>query len=80
MISVQQVKYQYGKKVVLEDVTFTLPEGKIIGLIGENGCGKSTLLRLLAGVKNPTKGKIELGGQVITHQSAKEIAYLPDGT
>lgn len=78
MISVQQVKYQYGKKVVLEDVTFTLPEGKIIGLIGENGCGKSTLLRLLAGVKNPTKGKIELGGQVITHQSAKEIAYLPD--
>ncbi len=57
MISVQQVKYQYGKKVVLEDVTFTLPEGKIIGLIGENGCGKSTLLRLLAGVKNPTKEK-----------------------
>lgn len=78
MISVQQVKYQYGKKTVLEDVTFTLPQGKIVGLVGENGCGKSTLLRLLAGVKTPTKGKIELNGQVITHQSAINIAYLPD--
>lgn len=78
MISLRNVTYQYGKKVVLEDVSFSLPEGKIIGLVGENGCGKSTLLRLLAGVKTPIQGKVEIDGQMITHQSAKNIAYLPD--
>lgn len=78
MISLRNVRYQYGRNVVLDDVSFSLPKGKIIGLVGENGCGKSTLLRILAGVKTPTKGNVELDGQKIIHQSAKSIAYLPD--
>lgn len=78
MISLRNVRYQYGGNVVLDDVSFSLPKGKVIGLVGENGCGKSTLLRILAGVKTPTRGNVELDGQKITHQSAKSVAYLPD--
>ncbi|MGG0655634.1 ATP-binding cassette domain-containing protein [Rummeliibacillus pycnus] len=78
MICAQHLAYSYGKKKVLEDVTFQLPLGKIIGLVGENGSGKSTLLRLLAGVKTPSKGIIQMDGSKITHQSASNIAYLPD--
>jgi len=78
VICAQHIAYCYGKKTVLDDITFQLPPGKIIGLVGENGSGKSTLLRLLAGVKTPTKGSVQIDGAVITHQSAENIAYLPD--
>lgn len=78
MICAQHLAYCYGKKKILEDVTFQLPLGKIIGLIGENGSGKSTLIRLLVGVKIPSKGIIQIDGSKITHRSAKNIAYLPD--
>ena len=78
MICAQHLAYSYGNKKILEDVTFQLPLGKIIGLIGENGSGKSTLLRLLAGVKTPSKGLIQIDGSNLTHQSARNIAYLPD--
>jgi len=78
LICAQHLAYSYGNKKILEDVTFQLPLGKIIGLIGENGSGKSTLLRLLAGVKTPSKGLIQIDGSNLTHQSARNIAYLPD--
>lgn len=78
MISAQHVTYFYQKKKVLDDVTFRLSPGKIIGLVGENGSGKSTLIRILAGIKSPTKGSVQMDLDVITHQSAKYIAYLPD--
>lgn len=51
-------------RYVLNDVSFTLEEGKSLGLIGHNGSGKTTLLRLLAGVSLPTKGRIKVMGKV----------------
>ncbi len=48
----------------LEDVTFELPAGESLGLIGENGAGKSTLLKLIAGVTRPSAGELEVSGRV----------------
>lgn len=62
--------YVPGQKV-LEDITFSIKKGEIVGLIGPNGAGKTTLLRLAAGILQPTSGKIEIGVK-------KEcIAYMP---
>lgn len=48
----------------LKDVTFTVPEGAVLGIIGPNGSGKSTLLRLIAGIYRPTYGRIVVKGRV----------------
>jgi len=48
----------------LKDVTFTVPQGTVLGIIGPNGAGKSTLLRLIAGIYRPTSGRIMVNGRV----------------
>lgn len=49
---------------VLDDISFAVPEGKSLGIIGDNGAGKSTLLKLLVGTLQPTAGQIDINGQV----------------
>lgn len=60
IIEFEQIFKSYGKKKVLEKVSFSLEEGKFITLIGCNGAGKSTTLRLLAGVEKPESGKVSI--------------------
>ena len=48
----------------LKDITFTVPEGTVLGIIGPNGAGKSTLLRLIAGIYRPTTGRIVVNGRL----------------
>ena len=74
----QTVSFNYKRKTVLERISFEVPPGQIIGLIGENGSGKSTLLKLMAGVLVPTEGTITFGGAKVTRQMASKIAYQPD--
>lgn len=78
MISVQDVGYKHRNRHILNNVSFQIPIGKIIGIAGENGAGKSTLLRLLAGIKNPDDGTITLDHQPLTHRTCSRFAYLPD--
>ena len=63
IIEVSNVFKSYGKKKVLEKVSFSLDEGKFITLIGCNGDGKSTTLRLLAGEKKPEAGSVHILGE-----------------
>lgn len=68
MIRFENVSKHYalnGKvKTVLEDVSFTLPSGRAVGLLGRNGAGKSTLLRLISGATAPSAGRIVTTGSV----------------
>lgn len=50
----------------LDDISFSVPKGQTVGVIGRNGCGKSTLLTLLAGIYRPTSGRIAVRGRVAT--------------
>ena len=58
------------KDFVLDNVSFSVPSGSIVGLIGENGAGKSTLLKIIAGVRNATRGTVSAPKDCV-------IAYLP---
>lgn len=62
MIVCEQLQKQYGKKVILANVSFQIDQPKIIGMIGRNGVGKSTLLKLLAGHLKPSLGTVEVVG------------------
>lgn len=74
----QTVSFKYNRKTIIERISFDVPKGQIIGLIGENGCGKSTLLKLMAGVLAPSDGEITLHGQKVTRRLASNISYQPD--
>ena len=55
MIEVRGISKQYGNKTAIEDVTFTVENGQILGLLGRNGAGKTTLLSLMS-AQNPVSG------------------------
>ncbi|GGD05664.1 ABC transporter ATP-binding protein [Pontibacillus salipaludis] len=79
MISFENVTKQYIKHKALNDVTFNLENGKVIGLVGENGSGKSTTLKLIAGLLRTTKGKVLVDGQSnVDRKISYSVAYMSE--
>lgn len=64
----------------VNNVTLTLPKGKIIGLLGPNGSGKTTLIKMLNGLLQPTSGSIRINGNEVGTETKAHVAYLPDRT
>lgn len=64
VIEVHNVSKSYGDRVLLDDLSFTVPKGAIVGVIGGNGAGKSTLLKMIAGMDTPDSGHVDLGDTV----------------
>ena len=62
MIEVKSVTKKYGKTVAVDDISFTINEGEIIGLLGPNGAGKSTTMNMLTGYIEQTSGTIIVDG------------------
>ncbi|GIK55720.1 MAG: ABC transporter ATP-binding protein [Chloroflexi bacterium] len=58
MISIQNVTKQFYQFKAIDNVSFTIPRGEVVGLLGPNGAGKTTLFKLIAGILQPDKGKI----------------------
>ncbi len=65
---------------VIRDMNFTIPAGRIVGLLGPNGCGKSTLMKLISGLLQPDSGEIAVGGYPVGEDSKALISYLPERT
>lgn len=74
------VNKSYENKKVLKDVNFSIPRGKIIGLLGKNGAGKSTLIKLINDLLTLDSGEILIDGKKIGIESKKIISYLPERT
>ena len=64
VINLEKVSKSYGDKILLSELSFSLPPGGIIGVIGANGAGKSTLFRMITGLENPDMGSIDIGETV----------------
>ena len=80
LVEVKNLSKKFDNKVILDDVSFTIPKGKIVGLLGKNGVGKTTLIKLLNDLLVPTNGEILIKGKNIGVESKKIISYLPERT
>lgn len=79
MIEICNITKKYENFICLEQVSLTIPDGAVYGLIGENGAGKSTLLRLIAGIYRADQGEIRIDGKTVPNVEAKqEVFYMPD--
>ncbi|MCJ8011886.1 ABC transporter ATP-binding protein [Paenibacillus sp. KQZ6P-2] len=78
IVECHQVTKSYGKKKALNELTLSIPSGRITGILGPNGCGKSTFFRTLTGMVRPDSGRIEVAGKAPSWQTNQDIAYLPD--
>ena len=70
----RKIYHYYGKARALEEINLTIEEGALDAVIGPNGAGKSTLLRVISGLEEPDRGKIEFLGERIDEMSAHKIA------
>ncbi|MDN3651767.1 energy-dependent translational throttle protein EttA [Thalassotalea ponticola] len=64
VLDVEHVTKSYGDRVLIDDLSFSIPKGAIVGIIGPNGAGKSTLFKMLSGVEHPDSGSVSLGETV----------------
>jgi ABC-2 type transport system ATP-binding protein len=80
-ISVQQLRRRYGAFTAVDDLSFEVGRGEIVGLIGPNGAGKTTTLRTLAGILKPTSGRVVVDGHdmaVAPIDAKRRLAFMPD--
>ncbi|NPD20316.1 energy-dependent translational throttle protein EttA [Alterinioella nitratireducens] len=81
VIEVENLQKAYGDKLLVEDLSFALPPGGIVGVIGPNGAGKSTLFRMLTGQEQPDGGSIEYGDTVdLSYVDQSRDALNPNAT
>lgn len=81
MIEVRDLTKYYGSYPAIENVSFTVKKGEIVGFLGPNGAGKTTTMRILTGFMPPSSGQAIIAGYDIVHQSLearKRIGYLPE--
>ena len=78
LLEVSHVSKSYGNNRVLDDVTFNITKGKIVGLLGPNGSGKTTLIKLINDLLKEDSGTIKVEGLELGVETKKLISYLPD--
>ena len=82
MIEVKNVTKKYGKTVAVEDISFSINDGEIVGLLGPNGAGKSTTMNILTGYIEQTSGEVTIEGYNTLKKPKKakrQIGYMPEG-
>lgn len=82
MIEVKNITKKYGSFTAVDNISFKIEEGEIIGLLGPNGAGKSTTMNMITGYIEPTEGEIVINGYDISKRPRKaksQIGYMPEG-
>ncbi|WP_314064630.1 ABC transporter ATP-binding protein [uncultured Vagococcus sp.] len=78
MLEVKQLVKTFGDMTAVDHVSFTIPEGKILGLIGQNGAGKTTTFRLILDFLTADQGEVLWKGRKLTEKDYNVIGYLPE--
>ena len=80
ILECKQLSKSYGKAPALENVSFAIEPGRIVGLLGPNGSGKTTLIKLANGLLTPDSGEILIDGAVPGRETHAVVSYLPERT
>ena len=81
VIALESVSKRYGSRTVVEDVSFTVAKGEVVGFLGPNGAGKTTTMRMIAGFTAATSGRVSVAGYDMSTDNvdaARLIGYLPE--
>lgn len=78
MLEVEGLTKYFGNMAAVDDVSFRIPDGKILGLIGQNGAGKSTTFRLILNFLDADEGEVLWNGKPLTEKDYNIIGYLPE--
>ncbi len=81
VINVENLSKAFGAKLAVDDISFSVERGEVLGFLGPNGAGKSTTMRMLTGFIPPTAGKIQVGGYDVLENpipAKRLIGYLPE--
>lgn len=78
ILRVDSVRKEYGAKVAVDDVSFSMPPDAILGLLGPNGAGKTSLIRMITTITQPDQGQIYFEGEPLSAYHPSQIGYLPE--
>ena len=81
MIKIENLVKTFGAKRAVDDISFTVERGEVLGFLGPNGAGKSTTMRMITGFMPPTSGKVAIGGHDVAEsplEAKRLIGYLPE--
>ena len=81
MLEVQQLSRQYGEFTAVDNVSFTIEKGEIVGLLGHNGAGKTTIMKMVSGYLEPNQGSITVDGVDLADSPSRvqrTLGYLPE--
>ena len=83
MIKVENITKKYGNYTAVDNMSFKIEEGEIVGFLGPNGAGKTTTMSMITGFIEPTSGHVEINGYNVSKKAKKakrEIGYMPETT
>ena len=78
MLELSNVSKRYGSRLALDQVTFTVGDGRLTGFVGGNGAGKTTTMRIILGVLASDGGTVTHGGEPITDGDRRRMGYMPE--
>lgn len=80
MIELKNVTKKYGEYTAIDNMSFEIQKGEIVGFLGQNGAGKTTTLKMITGILEPTDGKVLINGEKISKKTKTQIGYMPENT
>lgn len=78
MLQIDHLTRRFGELTAVDDVTFDVPEGQMIGFVGGNGAGKTTTMRMIMGLLAPDAGEVRWRGNPLTAGTRRHIGYMPE--
>ena len=78
IIEIENVTKKFSNQLALDELSLTIPEGRIFGLLGPNGAGKTTLIRILTHITMPDSGRVLFHGHPLEAKDVENIGYLPE--
>lgn len=80
MIELKNVTKKYGDFTAIENISFKIEKGEVVGFLGQNGAGKTTTMKIITGLSEVTEGEVYIDNEVLTQKSKAKIGYMPENT